>query len=431
MFGWWTRLSKKFWTLPVMYSLAAVLLVTLTAMLDHTYDGKLESHLPAILLTKVGLAETILSTLASALLTVTTITFSMIMVVLTTYTSQFSPRTLTNFMTHKMTLRILGVFIGGFLYSLLSLLFMKEDLGDRYLISATTGILIAVICVVFFVQFLRHVSSFIQVENLIDRLMDEALAVVDNQIKKASAPQLVIGADALAVTSVYRTMTPVYPEKPGYVQEVDTAQMIQLAVQHGWFIEMTSRQGDFVAPEQPLLHLFSDGDIGEQAYRDAVRSCVKIGKNKRIVQDRVFALQKLAEVALRAISPGINDPNTARDCIRSMSVVLGRAGEIESGDWLFADEDGRPRLRCVEYSFDELLYLSFYQLRHYGRGDVSVYAAMLDALLLVARQAGNLQREAILASVRDMEEEIERDSYQQRDLVYLQEKMQRIHQLFG
>ncbi|MGA9227664.1 MAG: DUF2254 family protein, partial [Mesobacillus sp.] len=159
------RIRESIWLLPGIYSIFAFLLALLVIYIDH--NELAEGIVPSFLMTSIDLAQTILGSISAALLTMTTITFSTIMVVLTTYSSQFSPRTLNNFVEDPVTMRVLGIFMGGFVYSTLSLLFMSESWYKNDVISATVGVFLAFICLAFFAYFIHNVATSIQVSKLI------------------------------------------------------------------------------------------------------------------------------------------------------------------------------------------------------------------------------------------------------------------------
>ncbi|NLX94175.1 MAG: DUF2254 domain-containing protein, partial [Clostridiales bacterium] len=128
-------------------------LVAIVAILIDTKTIPLLDYIPDFLLTSVELAKLILGTLSGALLTITTFTFSTIMVVLTMYSSNFSPRVVTNFLTDKITMKVLGIFVGGFFYCILALFFMRKGFSDYLVVSATIAVIYSVLCILYFVVF--------------------------------------------------------------------------------------------------------------------------------------------------------------------------------------------------------------------------------------------------------------------------------------
>ncbi|MFW6030066.1 MAG: DUF2254 family protein, partial [Halanaerobiales bacterium] len=151
--------------------------------LNNNFSKILLSILPNYFFTSVNLARDILSTLVGSLFGMITVSFSTIMVVLTMYSSQFSPRTVKVFLCSKLTLKVLGVFVGGFIYSIISLLFMKNPAGTNVVFSAFFRIIIAIICLGYFVVFIHHTANSVQVNILIERLRDEVIELV-NKIEK-------------------------------------------------------------------------------------------------------------------------------------------------------------------------------------------------------------------------------------------------------
>ena len=142
------------------YILISIMLAIGAILIDTKYVPILD-FIPDLFLTRVELAKVILGTLSGSLLTITTFTFSTIMVVLTMYSSNFSPRVVNNFLTDKITMKVLGIFVGGFVYCILALFFMRERYSDYLVISATIAVIYSVLCIMYFVIFVYNVSSSI------------------------------------------------------------------------------------------------------------------------------------------------------------------------------------------------------------------------------------------------------------------------------
>lgn len=365
---------ERFWIKPSIYSLSAALLSFIVFHIDLYYTEQIETLLPAILLVDVELAKTILSGLSTALLTMTTFTFSTIMVVLTTYSSQFSPRTLKNFVRDKMTWRVLGVFMGGFIYSTLSLLLMNEMQPGQMVLSSTAGIFVALICLIFFAFFVHHVATEIQVSTLIEKLADDAEQVIadytDLQEKRETADkQIEKKADEWVFTTNLH----------GYIQLIEFKKLVSFAQEKKATVELMVHVGDFIHHKQTVMKIYAD-----EKPNIKVSEYIVIGKEPDVRQDPEFAIQKLIEIALRAISPGINDPNTAIHNIRQLGRLLGSMSKLPNYSGIFYDEKDVPRVVYPVRPFDEVLHKTFFQIRLYGKEDVSILAAITDALTIAA-----------------------------------------------
>lgn len=274
------QLRESLWVAPAIYSLLAILLSLTMFYIDIQYVGDIADYIPSILMTSVDLAKTIMGGLSSALLTMTTFTFSTIMVVLTTYSSQFSPRTLKNFGQDKMTWRVLGLFMGGFLYNTLSLLFMRDNLYNHMVLSATVGIAIALICLTFFAIFIHHIATNIQVSTLMKELTEDACLVIKHyqelgEKQGSEENQIAKNAAEWAVTS----------KVGGYIQWIDFERLASFAKKHQATIEVLVHIGDFVHHEQSLIRFY-----GAEKPEIEINKYIMTGKDRDTRQDPEFAL---------------------------------------------------------------------------------------------------------------------------------------------
>lgn len=362
------KLSHYIWIVPGIYSIGALILASLVIWIDISHYETMKKVVPNRLLTSTSLTKTILGSIAGSLLTMTSITFSTLMVVLTTYSGQFSPRILQNFIQDKVTLRVLGVFMGGFVYSMFSLLFIREVNNDDPVISAAVGVFVALICLIFFAHFLQHVANSIQVTKLIDRLADEVVETIEKIEKPGKR---------VDVRPDVPDMEPkmLISGKKGYIQLYEAEKLLSVAKKHDCIIELTEPIGTFVMKKTPIVRLYRSASFHED-----VRDYIKVGDERTAVQDVEFAIQKLSEITLRALAPGANDPNTAIDSIRHIGMALGEASRLD-GKYVVYNQ----RLIVPQRPFEEILYETFYEICYSGRDRVSVLLAVFDALEMIAR----------------------------------------------
>ncbi|WP_114570657.1 DUF2254 domain-containing protein [Exiguobacterium flavidum] len=353
---WKVLLREANWWWPLLYGIGGAVLTAAVLFVD-TYD-----LFPKSFRTTTSLAQTIHSSVFTGLLTMMTFTFSTILVVLTTYSSQFSPRTLPTFIENKKIQHIFGVFIAAVTYSITSLLFMKPSFKET-VVASGVAVLVVLIAVIAFVQFVHIVSQSIQVGRLLDTLHDEGIALIEEQLEHFTEGRHKVTFDIPSYAQ------PLLSPATGYVRLIDHDEILESGN-----VSIDVPIGDFVTEGQ-IIGTVNGGET----------EGIVVGLSRSAEQDLPFVLQKLAEVGLRAISPGINDPNTARHAIRYIGDLFRRHAAQPDGH-LEIERDGK-RLVMRRESFDRLLYLTFHQLRHYGKEDVSVIATMLEALMLAKRQA--------------------------------------------
>ncbi|MGO1369636.1 DUF2254 domain-containing protein [Senegalia sp. (in: firmicutes)] len=385
---WILKIRSKIWFIPVLYGLIAFILSMLIISIDTFLSEEVQIYIPKVLLTDFDLAQTILSSLAAAIITMMTISFSTMMVVLSTYSSQYSPRTLQDFLNKKITLRVLGVFMGTFIYLIISLLFLKENIENSFVLSALIGVIISIFAVGFFIFFIHHVATFMQVSKLVNDVSNESI----NLIKELD--NRVINDDRIRYEPVYMTENPalsiqVVASDTGYIQLVDTSALIRISKELDISIEMEKKIGEFVVSGNHVLTIYANKPLEDTS---RIVEQVTIGSYRSMFQDVEFGIQKIVDIALKALSPGINDPNTAILCIKRLSVILSSISMSQMHTTYYHDEDDILRLTMKYSDFDELLYSSYYQIIYYGDGDQSILTAILESLCLLVESNIKIKR---------------------------------------
>lgn len=368
-------LKEKIWITPALYIVIAISLSIAFYYVDLFYIEELKPFIPSILLTNVDLAKTIMGSLAGALLTMTIFTFSTILVVLTMYSSQFSPRTLTNFIQDKIVWRVLGIFLSGFIFNTLSLLFMRADLYETDVITTFAGIVIAFFCLATFSYFIHYIATSVQVGELVNNLITESEEAISKfeelQENEASEEK---DWSPIGIKESHRA------EKEGYIHYLSFKKLVDYAEEQELKIEILVNPGDYVYEGKAIFNVF-----GVNKAEKSINNFYSLGASRTSEQDLDFAIQKMVEVALRAISPGINDPNTANDIIVRLGRLLGRLGRLKTGTFLLGEEQVLYRFP----SYKKTLYKTFHQLSHYGKEDISVLIAILDSLKIAAEVGPN------------------------------------------
>ncbi len=464
-------IKNKIYFIPGYYALMGTVLSLILILLDNYYADLLQNFIPIYMFTSVDLAKTILSTLAGSLFGMITISFSTIMVVLTMYSSQFSPRTMQDFLHNKVTLKVLGIFIGGFIYTIITLLFLRNEGADKVVFTAVMGVIIAIVCLAYFVYFIHHVANSVQVNLLIEKLRDEIIQIVDkieertdkNEQIRNDAPEDM--NDILSGDSYY-----IYSKKNGFIQHIYEIKLAKLANNKNIIIRAEKMIGDYVTKNSKLFSIwpqetehkinFEDNNQIERNVHDLVKEdnnkpkvplksskreleneeeevieidnaekfldFVVIGNERSKNDDIEFGLLKLTEVALKAISPGINDPNTAIFCINQLGLVMSRIAVSGIENTYHYNEEGHLRLILEDITFKELLYKTFFQICHYGREDVSVAGSILDALLIIAEGSPQEIKDQVWDFTSYVLGSFDEDVLQTEDKRFLNHKLARL-----
>lgn len=366
--------NNSIWIYLSKYIFISLIIAVGVILIDTQFILVLD-YIPNIFLTSVSLAKVILSTLAGSLLTITTFTFSTIMIVITTYSSQFSPRVVNNFLTDKITMKVLGIFIGGFFYCILALFFMRNSFSQHLVLSATIAVIYSILCIIYFVIFVYKVASSIQATKLISRLYDEAWESIANS-SMGRNNQIIL--DEYKIDD-FQHIFNIYSDRNGYLELVEFKSILRILKDINSSLVLQVDIGAFISKKEKICTLYYNGEL-EEGFQYELLKEFSVEEERTAYNDYRFSLKKIVDITLRAISPGINDPNTAVHCINILGVLLSRLGEITGKYIMIKKDNSKSKIIYQDFNFNEDLYFTFYQIVNYGKHDISIVLAILNAL---------------------------------------------------
>jgi uncharacterized membrane protein len=347
------RVADRFWFLPAVLCVAAVVLSEALISLDGRLEGRVGPSWAQALFYRIGESGTrdILGTIAASSLGVAGTTFSITMAVLALTSSSYGPRLVRNFMADRGNQAVLGVFLATFLYSLLVLRAVGSAAGgptsgEAFVphLAVNTAIVLAVANVVAMVYFIHHISDSIQIATLSSGVREELLAVVDRMYPETSGAHP-SQAEGLP-TPVPADGTTLHGERHGYVQSVEHDDLVALAHRADLVAVLHIRPGQYVLPGTPVLTLCPGVRVTESTERSAL-SAIQIANARSPHQDIDFSVQQLIELAVRALSPGTNDPVTAINALDDLSSGLARLVARDMPPSVRVDTSGTPRLHLT------------------------------------------------------------------------------------
>lgn len=392
--GLWDDMRASLWFVPGLVSVIAVALAWVVLRLDRWAADNEVGELAWAFSGGADSARQILATIAGSMVTIAGVTFSVTVVALTLAAGQYSPRILGNFMRDRFNQLVLGAFIGNFIYSLLVLRSIRG--GDEAYVPAvgvTVAILLAIVSLGLFIFFIHHIAVSIQVSSMIhstQRETENEIAAVFARDPAAVGPAW-IRTQAIPVPEGFR----VPAEHDGYVQRVDTQAIVKAARRAETTVEMLVGPGDYSVRGSPIAVV--DPEPGEpDDLVEAIQAACLLGRQRTIAQDPGHGFRQLVDIAVKALSPGINDPTTAVNCVAALTGLLARLADLDWPGDEFEDDSGTIRLRMPRATFDDYVALAFTEIRHYARGDLAVTLALLEGLGRVATTTGRANRRAAL-----------------------------------
>lgn len=425
--------NRSIWIIPVLYSLTTLIVTGLFIFFDTRTD---QGWFPEWLLVQPEHGHAILQGLATSILTMTSITFSTIMVVLTIYTSQYSPRILQNFISNRRTLHVLSVFISTFLYCVVIFLFVKSGGSEQaVMISPSFAIVMAILSLGCFVYFIHHVTCSIDINHLIQQIATENVESIDQNQEEAKPTRKLLPAFSVDWSErEWKTLRKgepvyVYARAKGYIQLLNKQEIIAYAQKHQLLIEIEHEVGHFITEEALLMTIW--GDLADSLLEEQINRFVTVGTDRSTLQDLEFGLEKLADIALRAISPSTNDPNTARSCVFEMGHLLSLAAQMYPKPDLFLHPNGEPCLRIKQRDFWEILYYGFYQIVLYAKQDVSVLLSIFMALQQIAHKNDQPIRKNVYRFGEYVLDQADRSALHELDVTLLEERLGKLRDRLG
>lgn len=389
------KIKTSIWLYPTIYSIGALILSVGIKILETTYSDEMSLYLSTVFYTKSELAQTVLGIVASAFITIATFTFSTTMVVLTMYSSQFTPRVVENFLNNKVTMKSFGVFLSGFIFAISSLLFTKTSQNENLVISASIGVIYVIVGLVYFLIFIHNVATYVQASHLIQRLQDEAQKKIKeyNDFEEKAS---ILSKEEMIEMVKYKYFFDVYAHSDGYIQEINYQKLQKIAQNHNCIICFKKVVGQFISLETKILTIYyEEKNILDEIDIEEINKLILIGNKKTQTQDFSFTIQKIVEIAVKALSPGINDPNTAIHCLNIIGILLRDLSHIEKGYILLKKDDELGHIIYEAYDFEVLLDDAFSQIIFYGQADVSVIVVALKSLRIIKTKASKYNREII------------------------------------
>jgi uncharacterized membrane protein len=388
--AYWDCVRGSFWFLPLLLLVSALIAGTCLPILDDWADLESQEHWKWLATTGAA-ARATLAALAGALITVASVVFSVAMVTLSLTTSQFGPRLLRTFFNQNVVQFTMGLFLAASLYCLLILKSVRTIQGEQFVphISVTVAIVLALTACGVFIYFIHRVAFSIQAQNVVMEAAHELDATVDRLYRSREQKSEAADDPLSTVDLPPESWVAIPSDLEGYLQGIATQTLVEIAERHGLLFRMLHKPGDFLFREQPLLsvHAADEDPPDADTLRSEVRPAFIVGAERTPRQDVECPILNLVEVAVRALSPGINDPRTALACINRLSASLARiAGRIPP-QGVFRDDAGHARLILRRVPFSDALDTAFRQIRQYGRDSASVTIRLVECLAVIARAA--------------------------------------------
>lgn len=384
----WEALRTNFWFVPTLMVAGAVLLSLATIHIDRLAGTR--NWVATVGWTYTRGPEgsrALLSTVAGSMVTIASLTFSITIVTLQLASSQFGPRLLRNFVRDRGNQVSLGTFIATFTYCLLVLRTVNGTEREEFVphVSVTVGLLLTLASLGVLIYFIHHTAASIQAENVIASVGKDLHEAIDRLFPEGlgHGPPAPARPEGVVPAGFDREARPIAAPCSGYLQFLDVDELMRLAVDRDLVLRLETRPGKFVVEGGVLARAWPGDRVDEELSR-TIRGSFSFGRARTQAQDVEFAIDQIVEIAVRALSPGINDPFTAMACLDRLGAALCELATREFPSPARYDDGGRLRVVTDLSTPPGIVDAAFHQIRQAARANAAVTFRLLETIAVVA-----------------------------------------------
>jgi uncharacterized membrane protein len=386
----WLKLDSSLWFVPTLMVVAALLAAYGLVHLDLYVGAGWTGRYPLLFGAGAAGARGMLSAIAGSMITVAGLIFSLTLATLAQVASQYTSRLLRNFMRDRTNQVVMGFFVSIFVYCLVVLRTIRggDEVSFVPSLAVAFGLLLALVSIGMLIFFIHHIASSIQAANIVAEVAAETEKLLDKvfpaQLGEPATPaeraDLAAGPDL--------RWQPVPAPVTGYIQGVDYDALLSFAKQANVVVRMEQAIGSFIVKGAPLAAVASPGGHSlppADELASSLANSYRFDDQRTLDQDVGFGLRQLVDIAMKALSPGINDTTTAVMCVDRLSSLLCLLAGRNLASPLRA-EAGQVRVLTLEPDFASYLGTAFDQIRANAASALAIYLRQLEALRTICAQ---------------------------------------------
>ncbi len=376
----WSNLWPSFWFMPSLIVAFSIAFAVVVIKIDSTWNGRWFIQWPFLFGAKAEGARGMISTIAGSMMSVMGVTFSITLVALALASSQYTSRILRNFMNSRVTQAAIGTFAGIFTYCLIVLRTIRSGEEGAFVpnLAVFFGFILALGGVWVFIFFIHHIASSIQASSIIASVAHETIAAIDRLFPEELEHEHDEDENQVLQELAELNWRAVPSMKSGYIQSVDNAALMRVARDMKTIVRMERGIGEFAVQSAALVSIALE-DPPDQETIAALQATYSISLHRNVEHDMAFGIRQIVDMALKALSPGVNDVTTAIMCVDYLTAILARLAPrpIPSSHRY---KKGELRVIAKGPGFESLLAESFDQIRANAENNVAIMSRMIHAL---------------------------------------------------
>ncbi|MDP4550566.1 DUF2254 domain-containing protein [Alkalihalobacillus macyae] len=410
------ELQSTLWYMPGLYIIGAFIFVAITLYFDTVFE--LSRYVPEMFHTSAQPTRLLISALIGGILTLSAFTLNSLLVVLTTFSGQFSPRMLMNFVADRTTQHFIGIFHFSFVYVLVVFLFITSKENEYFVAIPGMTVFLAFVTVITFIFFMNHATSWMQVHNITTHMKEQSISIVRKTLRN-DLEQFRCEKPNDLMEEEQKTETLITARESGYLQLIDFKSMINEAKKDQVIIKLHNKVGDYVLKGNRYFSYWGPG--AERVNPDKYTSFIEVGYKETEIQDIKMGMTKLSEIGVKSL--GNNDPQTTITVIHQMADLLLEVERDITFTPYLADQNNQVRVIMDAEDFSYYLYRGFGYLRHYAGDNYPIITEIIIALSMVAQSISEDRLDMVWDFAKNSTDHIPKQFIYELDRDYLLKKL--------
>lgn len=400
---YWYDMKSSFWFVPGLIVVGAIILAIALINADVLISPEIIENWPRLLGAGAESSRNQLATIATSMITVAGVVFSITLVALSLASSQYSSRVLNTFINDRTNQIVLGVFVGIFAYCLVVIRTIKDTEEGFFVpeLAVLFGLILGIVGIAFLVFFIHHIAKFIQASQILSAVFEETIENIDSIFyEQLGAEDFVVHAEPNRPGKNWYTVP---STQTGYIQQIDMRPLLTFARQEETVVSLERGIGEFLIAGAPALSVLYAYPPDDKIVRNLL-GVFTVGRQRTSNKDVAYGIRQLVDVALKALSPGVNDTTTAVMVIDYLTAILVRLADrrIET-PYIIEDDELRVLLRGPTYTI--LVAEAFEQIRQNAEGNKAILIRLFGSIEVLAGQTKDTKRrQVLLMHARDMVE---------------------------
>jgi uncharacterized membrane protein len=397
-------LRASLWFVPGVMIIFAIALALVLIEVDSRVKAEWFAGYPRLFGLGADGSRGMLTAIASSMLTVAALAFSLTLSAVTQASGQFTPRIFRNFMRDRANQFVLGYFVSVFSFCLLVLRTIRGGDEIKFVpsLAVLTGLALAVGGVLVLIFFIHHIADSLQITKILENITEET----KKSVKKLFPENLGDAATGDEKQAVWRAedvknWRKIPALEAGYIQDVDTDALLEYAAENNLLIRMRRGIGQFAGTGATLAEIAPDTETANKNVRfgdeqiEEIAEFFTIDRHRTVEQDAGFGIRQIVDIALKALSPGINDTTTAVECIDNLGEIVGEIARRRLPAPV-RSKDNVPRILTLAPDFADYVATAFDQIRISGKANQAIFERLLSAIMFVGECTDDSDRRAAL-----------------------------------